>query len=120
GSDQGSHNVGEDNCSVDTEALHRLQRYLGAQLRLSADFEQSVGFPDGPILRQGAAGLAHEPYRGPIDRLPPEGGNEAALATRGTDHPVTRSSTSASGRCTAVNTGVSRSVYGRPSVERRS
>jgi hypothetical protein len=44
------HDVGVENCHVDTQPANRLQRYFGAQLRLPANLEQAVTLLDRSIL----------------------------------------------------------------------
>src|SRR5207342_1716365 len=63
------HDVREHHRRVDAVCAHRLERHLGAELRLAADLEQAVPLAQLAVLRQRAAGLAHEPDGRPFYRL---------------------------------------------------
>ncbi len=56
--------VGEDDRGVEAEAADRLERRLDRHLRRIAEMQEALRLlPDLPVLRQIAAGLAHEPDR---------------------------------------------------------
>ena len=49
--EQRQHDVREHHGRVDVVAAHRLERHLGAELRLVADLEERVRLPDLAVLR---------------------------------------------------------------------
>lgn len=53
----------EDRC-IDAVPPNRLEGDLGCQIGLPDGVEDAAGAADGPILRQAAPGLSHEPHRG--------------------------------------------------------
>jgi hypothetical protein len=56
--------VGKDNGGIDTETLDGLQRDLGRGVGTPTQLQESEPGPDGAVLRQVPAGLAHEPDGG--------------------------------------------------------
>ena len=50
--EQRQHDVREHHGRVDVVAAHRLERHLGAELRLVADLEERVRLPDLAVFRQ--------------------------------------------------------------------
>jgi len=77
--DHRQHDVREHHGRVDVVAAHRLQRHLGAELRLVADLEERVRLPNLAVLRQRPARLAHEPDRRAINRLTLAGPDEPVV-----------------------------------------
>ena len=73
------HDVREHHGRVDAVAPDRLQGHLGAELGLPADLEEGVALADLAVLRQRAAGLAHEPDRRALDVLAPARAHEKRL-----------------------------------------
>ena len=59
---------------------HRLQRHLGAELRLGDDVEEPVALAELAVLGQRAAGLPHEPHGGVLDGLAPRRADEERVA----------------------------------------
>ena len=84
GGPERGHDVGEDHGRVHAVPAHRLHRDLGGQLRVGETLQDGSVAPEGPVLREGAAGLAHEPDRGVAYRLPGAGREEGiGLGGRG-------------------------------------
>jgi len=69
--EDGEHDVREHHGCVDVVSADRLQRHLGAELRLRDDVEEPVVLPKLAVLGERAARLAHEPDRRALDRLAP-------------------------------------------------
>jgi len=57
-----------------------LKRHLGCQVRRTADLEQRVPLPQGPVLRHVPACLAHEPDGRAVNRLATTGFEEAGFS----------------------------------------
>jgi hypothetical protein len=76
------HDVREHHGRVDVVPAHRLQRHLGAELRLVADLEQRVRLADLAVLGERAARLPHEPHRRPLGRLETGGTDEEGIGHR--------------------------------------
>jgi len=74
--------VGEEDGRVDAVAPDRLQRDLGDELRRGAGVQHLVALAQPAVLRQGAAGLAHEPHRRVRHRLPAAGPQEGRVRRR--------------------------------------
>ncbi len=74
--EDGSHDVREQHRRIDAVAPHGLEGHLGAQLGRPRDLEERVALADRAILGERAPGLAHEPHRGALDRLPARGTDE--------------------------------------------
>ena len=74
--------VREDDRGVEREAAQRLQRDLDRQLRRLAQREEVDLLTQRAVLRQVAAGLAHDPQRRAIDRLAPARPEEAIVHER--------------------------------------
>ena len=72
----GGHDVGEHHGGVHVVPPHRLQRHLGAQLRVRGQLEETVPLPQRAVLGQRPPRLAHEPHRRPLDGLPAAGTDE--------------------------------------------
>ena len=70
------HDVREHHGRVNAVSLHRLERDLGAELRLPADLEQREAFPELPVAGRRPPGLAHEPDRRPVGPLTASGPHE--------------------------------------------
>ena len=89
--------IREEDGGVDLDAVDRLQRHLGGQLRLAADVEQGVPLADRAVLGHVASRLAHEPDRRAVDGLAPAGAEKAVV------HPkiVLRADGAARGAATA-------------------
>ena len=68
--------IGEENRGVDVDHVDRLQRDRGGEIRLAADVEQRIALTQRPVLGHVAAGLAHEPDGGGVDRLSSAGSEE--------------------------------------------
>src|SRR5262249_53721457 len=69
---------GEQDRCVERVARDRLQRDLAGQLRRLAQVDETAGTRAGrAVLRQVAAGLAHDPDRRAVDTLAPQGADEA-------------------------------------------
>ena len=95
---QGDQQVREQDRRIHLDAAQRLQRDLRGQVRLTANLEQAVAFPQRPVLGHVPAGLAHEPDRGCVHRLQPAGLKEpAAHAAVTSDCASATSSSSQSG-----------------------
>ena len=67
---------------VHAVAAHRLQGDLGHQVRAQAGVQHRDAGAHLPVLRQRAAGLAHEPHRGVADGLTARGAQEVAVVAR--------------------------------------
>ena len=68
--------VGEEDCRVHAEDVHRLHCDLGRQLRRLAQGQEVRPRPHRAVLRQVAPGLAHDPDRRPLGRLAAAGAEE--------------------------------------------
>ncbi len=79
--------VGEEDRRVDAEAADRLQGDLDDHLRPGARLEHRGALAVAAVLRQGPAGLAHEPHGGVRHALAPAGPQEGAVV-RGTGGPA--------------------------------
>src|SRR5258708_2827619 len=62
---------------IERETAHRLQRDLGRQPGRAHHLQERTLRLEGAILRQVAAGLAHDPDRRPVERLAGAGGEES-------------------------------------------
>jgi hypothetical protein len=80
--EHGRHDVREQHGRVHAVPAYRLQRHLRAELRRSRHVEERVAFAHSPILRQRAAGLAHEPDGRALDRFAPESTDEQRIRRR--------------------------------------
>src|SRR5579872_2574699 len=67
------HDVGEHDRGIDTEAANRLQRHLGAEIRLRDDVSERVALSQLPILGKRPTGLAHQPDGRHVDGLAASG-----------------------------------------------
>ena len=100
---QGGDDVGEEDGGVDAVAAHRLEGDLGGQVGVPHDLEHPGPLPDGPVLGQRPAGLAHEPHRpvggrfeaaGPQERRVGQGpGHRVKLPWHALTQPVPGAST---------------------------
>ena len=77
--EDGKHDVSEHHRRVDAVAADRLERHLGAELRVADDVEQPVRPPQLAVLGERAPRLAHEPDRRPLDTLTPRRAHEQGL-----------------------------------------
>ena len=73
------HDVREQDGGIEREAPQRLQRDLGRQFRGAAQLEEADAAAQFAILREVAAGLAHDPDGGAIHGLPPAGAQETVV-----------------------------------------
>jgi len=80
---EGKKEVGEDDGSVDTEALGGCDGDLGGEIRRAADVEQGVVAADGAVLRHVATGLAEEPDWGAVGGEAEAGAKETATVAGG-------------------------------------
>ena len=71
--------VGEDDGRIEREAPERLQRDLGGEFRRAHHFEEGVPGLQRAVLRQVAAGLAHDPDGRAVKRCAGGGGEEALV-----------------------------------------
>src|SRR5690606_27808062 len=85
---QRRHDVGEDDGSVEAKPAHRLQGDLGRDRRRLHRLLEAVLLAEAAVFGEVPAGLAHEPDRGPCQRLAPEGTQES--------HPTLSSNAAAS------------------------
>jgi len=72
--------VAEQDRRIDPEDVHGLQRHLGREVGRLAQLEESDLGAHRPVLRQIAAGLAHQPDGGGIDGAAETGVQEAGGA----------------------------------------
>ena len=72
--------VAEDDGGVHAEPLHGGDHHLGRETGRLAELEEPDILADGPVFRQVAARLPHQPDRRPLDRLAPAGPHEERLA----------------------------------------
>ncbi len=72
--------IGKEDRGVHLDAADRLQRHFGGEIGRAAEVEQRIAFAQRAILAHVAAGLAHEPDRRRVDRLPPAGFQESGAA----------------------------------------
>src|SRR3989442_4358044 len=89
------HDVGEHHRRVDPEAAHRLERDLGAELRLGDDLRQRPSLPQLAVLGQRTTCLAHEPYGRRVHRLAARRVEEAAHINASNVEPMTEASCAA-------------------------
>ena len=61
--------VGEHDGGVELVAIERLERGARRQLGVLADVPEAVFGAQCAITRKIAAGLAHQPHRGPVERI---------------------------------------------------
>ncbi len=79
--------VGVEDRGVHPVAAYRLQRDLGDEIGAPAGLEHADPLADLAVLREGAAGLAHEPHRRTFHREPTAGSQEVRrLQTRVSRH----------------------------------
>ena len=78
---EGQQEVGEDDGSVNAEALGGGDGDFGGDLRGAADVEQAVVAAYCAVLRHVAAGLAQEPDGSAVDGLAEAGAQESAAIT---------------------------------------
>ena len=78
--------IGKQDRRVDLDAADRLQRDFGGEIGRAADVEQRIALAQRAVLAHVAAGLAHEPDRRGVDRLPPAGFEESAARRRSVGH----------------------------------
>ncbi len=71
--------VGEQDGGVDAQACDGLQRRLGGELGSLAESQEIDPLPQRAILREIAAGLAHDPHRPALGRLAPAGPQEEVV-----------------------------------------
>ena len=76
---EGNQKVREQDCGVDVDDVHGLQRDRHREFGRSADVEQGVALPQGPVVGHVTPGLAHEPDRRHVNRLPPAGLQESIV-----------------------------------------
>ena len=78
GQAQRHHNVGEEDGGVDAVAAHRLEGDLGGPLGTQAEVEHggARAAAQGPVLGQGAPGLAHEPHGRAVGALAVQGAQQ--------------------------------------------
>ncbi len=74
-----NHDVAEEDGGVHPVPPHRLEGDLRDELGPHARLEHGDPLADGPVFRQGAAGLTHEPDRRPGHRLAAGGAHEVAV-----------------------------------------
>jgi len=74
---EGEQEVGEDDCSVNAEALGGGDGDFGCDVGGAADVEERVVLADGHVLGHVAAGLAEEPDGCAVDGLAEAGADEA-------------------------------------------
>ena len=66
---QWNQQIREQDGGVHLDAAQRLQRHLGGQVRLAADFQQPVPLSQRPVFGHVPSGLAHEPDGRGVHRL---------------------------------------------------
>jgi hypothetical protein len=82
----GRDDVREQDRGVHAVAAHRLEGDLGGEVRGVDDRLEGVLLADRPVLREGAAGLPHEPDRDVVVGQPPAGPDEGgAVVAAGGD-----------------------------------
>src|SRR5690606_18647548 len=79
---EGHDDVAEEDGRVDAVPAHRLEGDLGDEVGGPARLQHRHTLPDLPVLRQRAAGLAHEPHRGERHRLLPGRPHQGAVGGR--------------------------------------
>ena len=78
--------IGKQDRGVDVDPPHRLQRDFGGEIGRSAEIEQRIALAQRAVLAHVPAGLAHEPDRRRVDRLPAAGAEESANRRRSVGH----------------------------------
>jgi hypothetical protein len=72
--------IGEEDRGIQWIAIQRLQGHLAGELRIHAQAHEVTGLgAAGPVFGQVAAGLAHHPHRGDVDRLLEQGTKETVV-----------------------------------------
>ena len=72
--------VGEQNCGIHAQQIHRLNRDFASELRgFHQFFKPRQTAPNRSVFRQDAAGLAHQPYRRAFGAFAGKGANKEVV-----------------------------------------